>query len=470
MVNFKEDTDALWAAVTDQLKSAINSNINWPQGRPYCFKTSNNIKILSYVMVFGKRDKTLKVCVETNEGESGRNFISDIIAKAPNSHPIKRAELAQGEKNKEKWAWTISTNYENMSNDEIVAWYKNNYSDLYTFFENVNVPNSKTPISNNQTKKDQDNAYDIEKVVEGSSTEVANAKIRVYGKAQNRTALGIAHAYMVMYPQATMEDLIKAFPKSLNPDSGEKENFILASEIPASTDWKGYFNNEEELITTGDGKKVALVMLWTKPSFERIVFHAKQYGIIIADFEKRDGGAKKGGFRLEYLNGYVPPMMKEKKKSLWWVWLLLLLLFGGLAAFFALRKPQVVEVEKIVEVEKVVYLDRIEEIEKNFNAAQFIQGRADLSEDVKFVLHDLAKEMQRFPEVRLRIVGHTSSEGDPAFNQKLSEDRAQAAVDFPINHGGIDASRLEAIGKGSSEPIDLNNPEANRRTEFIIIE
>jgi outer membrane protein OmpA-like peptidoglycan-associated protein len=35
---------------------------------------------------------------------------------------------------------------------------------------------------------------------------------------------------------------------------------------------------------------------------------------------------------------------------------------------------------------------------------------------------------------------------------------------------GIDASRLEAEGKGSSEPLDPNNPEANRRTEFIIIE
>ena len=40
----------------------------------------------------------------------------------------------------------------------------------------------------------------------------AASKVRVYGKAQNRTALGIANAYMVMYPQATLEDLRKAFP------------------------------------------------------------------------------------------------------------------------------------------------------------------------------------------------------------------------------------------------------------------
>ena len=293
------------------------------------------------------------------------------------------------------------------------------------------------------------------------------SKVRVYGKAQNRTALGIAHAYMVMYPQATLEDLRKAFPNELNPDKGVKENFVYAEDKGTTADWEGYFKAEDELLTMGDDKKVSVVKMWTKPSFERIVSHAKLYDIEIAQFEAADKGGKKGGFRLEYLNGYVPPV--AKKKSLWWVWLLLLLLVGGVAAFVALRKPQVIEVEKVVEVEKIVYVDRIEEIEKNFNAAQFVQGKAELSEDAKFVLHDLAQLMQKHPELRLKLVGHTSSEGDPVFNQKLSEARAQAAVDFLVGRG-VDASRLEAEGKGSSEPIDENNPEANRRTEFIVIE
>ncbi|MDE6394741.1 MAG: OmpA family protein, partial [Duncaniella sp.] len=56
-------------------------------------------------------------------------------------------------------------------------------------------------------------------------------------------------------------------------------------------------------------------------------------------------------------------------------------------------------------------------------------------------------------------------------NQKLSEARAQAAVDFLVNKEGIDASRLEAVGKGSSEPKDPENPtsDVNRRTEFEIL-
>lgn len=301
------------------------------------------------------------------------------------------------------------------------------------------------------------------------------SKVRVYGKAQNRTVLGIMHAYMVMHPHATLEDLRKAFPNELNPDKGGvKEIFVYAEDKGTTANWEAYFKAEDELLTMGDGKKVSVVQMWTKPNFERMVSHAKLYDIEIAQFEAAEKGRKKGGFRLEYLNGYVPPV-PEKKKPLWWLWLLLLLillLLGGLAAYFATRPA---EVEKIVEVEKevivhdTVYVQQIEEIEKNFNAAKFIQGKAELSDDAKFVLHDLAKLMEKNADIRLQIVGHTSSEGDPAFNQKLSEKRAQAAVDFLVSRG-VDASRLQAQGKGSSEPIDENNPDANRRTEFIVIE
>ena len=109
-------------------------------------------------------------------------------------------------------------------------------------------------------------------------------------------------------------------------------------------------------------------------------------------------------------------------------------------------------------------------LQKNFNAAQFEQGKAELNDDAKLALHDLARVMKQNPNLRLRIEGHTSSEGDEQVNQKLSQDRAQAAVDFLVNKEGIDAARLTAVGKGSSEPIDPDNLEVNRRTEFEIIE
>lgn len=300
-------------------------------------------------------------------------------------------------------------------------------------------------------------------------------KVRVYGKAQNRTALGIMHAYMVMYPQATMEDLQKAFPNELNPDSGVKNNFVKAGEKGTDANWNGFFQKEDELLTMGDGTKVAVVSMWTKPSFERLVSHAAQYGIEIAKFEEAEGGGKKGSFRLEYLNGYVPPAPEKPKKGIpWWVWAIIgVIIVGLIVALLCRPKPEkevVTVTETVVQVD-TVYIQQLEQIEDNFNAAEFQQGKADLSEEAKFVLHDLAKLMNSYPELKLRIEGHTSAEGDAATNQKLSEDRAQAAVTFLVEHEGVDGSRLVAAGFGSSKlknTADPMSPE-NRRTEFEII-
>ncbi|MCF0206297.1 MAG: hypothetical protein HUK15_02610, partial [Bacteroidales bacterium] len=224
--------------------------------------------------------------------------------------------------------------------------------------------------------------------VKGSAADIAGARVRVYGKAQNRTALGIMHSYMIMYPQAKLEDLQKAFPDSLNPDSGVKKNFIYADEQGTTADWEGYFKKDDEVLTMGDGKKVAVVSMWTKPSLERLVAWAKQYGIIIADFEASKGGGTKGGFRLEYLNGYVPP--KPKKGVPIWVWIVIALLACGIAAALIFgRSGEAEVVEKVVVVHDTLYIQQIEEIENDFNAAQFQKGKADLSDDAKFVLHDL---------------------------------------------------------------------------------
>lgn len=304
-------------------------------------------------------------------------------------------------------------------------------------------------------------------------------KIKVYGKAQNRTALGIVHAYLVMHPETTLNEFRQAFPNDLCPDSGVKELLLPVEEAEKfNTKMSLYFAKPDEVLTLSDGQQIALAQVWSKSSFEKIVANAKTYDIVIAEFEKTMKG-EKGGYRLEYLNGYVPPTdtpEKKKKKSLWWLWVLIILLLLGALAYMFLKpasQPQVVErvveVEKQVVVRDTVYVEQIAEIETAFNAAQFEQGKADLNEKAKFALHDLAKVLSQNPELRLSITGHTSSEGDADVNLKLSKERAQAAVDFLVNTEGIDASRLTAAGKGSSEPVDPNNPEANRRTEFEII-
>lgn len=300
--------------------------------------------------------------------------------------------------------------------------------------------------------------------------ESKTSKVRVYGKAQNRTALGIVHAYMVMYPQATAADLQKAFPDSLTHMSSM---FYTQERLKNHPDSANFcFAEKDELIITSDKVKLALIKMWPENEFIPFVEHAKQYGIEIAKFEKGVKGVK-GGYRLEYLNGYVPPKAKnQKSKTALWVTTAAVVAAVGALTGLMLRPKQIVEVEKVVTVVDTVYLQQIKEIEKNFNAAQFQLGKADLSDDAKFVLHDLAKVMTQNPQLKLRLEGHTSAEGDAALNQKLSDARAHAAVDFLVQHEGIDASRLEAIGYGSSKLKNTANPNApeNRRTEFIVIE
>jgi outer membrane protein OmpA-like peptidoglycan-associated protein len=74
---------------------------------------------------------------------------------------------------------------------------------------------------------------------------------------------------------------------------------------------------------------------------------------------------------------------------------------------------------------------------------------------------------------RILIEGHASSEGDAAYNLKLSGERAKAVMTYLSDHG-IAKERLTSKGFGSSQPIADNSTEAgrekNRRVEFTILE
>ena len=88
-------------------------------------------------------------------------------------------------------------------------------------------------------------------------------------------------------------------------------------------------------------------------------------------------------------------------------------------------------------------------------------------------LEDAAKIMQDNPTIRVEIQGHTDNIGSDAYNQKLSERRAQSVVTYLVQNFGIDISRLTAKGYGESKPIASNdNAEGralNRRVQFFII-
>jgi outer membrane protein OmpA-like peptidoglycan-associated protein len=87
------------------------------------------------------------------------------------------------------------------------------------------------------------------------------------------------------------------------------------------------------------------------------------------------------------------------------------------------------------------------------------------------VLKGIAATLAENPTVRVKIVGHTSNDGDANANLVLSKQRAAAVKNALVKDFGIDGSRLETDGKGGAEPVDRGTtPEAkanNRRVEFI---
>lgn len=166
-----------------------------------------------------------------------------------------------------------------------------------------------------------------------------NGKIRVCGKSQNRTALGIINAYLVLRPDSTIDGLRMAFPNSLNPDSGVKSNFIDEEQMKAREggEWKGYFTKDEELIHLTDGSTVALVSMWTKPSLERLINKAAQFGIEAGEYNPADKERlTPAGYLLEYINGFNPDARPAEPKKKGCLGSLLLMIAAGASAGYYL--------------------------------------------------------------------------------------------------------------------------------------
>ena len=103
----------------------------------------------------------------------------------------------------------------------------------------------------------------------------------------------------------------------------------------------------------------------------------------------------------------------------------------------------------------------------------FDSGKATIRPKSKATLTKAVDVLTEFPTVRIEISGHTDSKGNDAFNQRLSEDRANAVKEY-FTARGIDASRIETRGAGEDEPIDDNKTRKgrakNRRIEFKLLE
>lgn len=87
-------------------------------------------------------------------------------------------------------------------------------------------------------------------------------------------------------------------------------------------------------------------------------------------------------------------------------------------------------------------------------------------------MEQILKAVTSRPTMKLRIEGHTDDQGSDAYNMKLSQQRAQAVVDWLVGKG-VEVSRLEAKGYGESRPVaDNGRPDGralNRRVEITVV-
>ncbi len=90
------------------------------------------------------------------------------------------------------------------------------------------------------------------------------------------------------------------------------------------------------------------------------------------------------------------------------------------------------------------------------------------------LLMQVAATLQAHPELlKVRVEGHTDSQGNDAANLDLSQRRANSVKRFLIDRG-VGESRLDAVGYGETKPVGNNltaaGREANRRVEFVVVD
>ena len=144
---------------------------------------------------------------------------------------------------------------------------------------------------------------------------------------------------------------------------------------------------------------------------------------------------------------------------------------NDLAKFSTKGLPITADLSKDLYLTRIVINQaiRIENIYYDFDQAEI---RPDAAKE----LDKLVKIMQQNPTIWIELGSHTDSRGDDKYNLKLSQKRAEAVVQYLINHG-IESSRLTAVGYGAKRLLNEcakgvycteEQHQLNRRTEFKI--
>lgn len=101
----------------------------------------------------------------------------------------------------------------------------------------------------------------------------------------------------------------------------------------------------------------------------------------------------------------------------------------------------------------------------------FASDSATLTSEAKFILDGNLGAINANPSAQLSIEGHTDNRLSDAYNQDLSERRAQSVANYLIS-SGVSSSRLNLTGKGESSPVASNDTREgrtqNRRVNIIV--
>lgn len=111
----------------------------------------------------------------------------------------------------------------------------------------------------------------------------------------------------------------------------------------------------------------------------------------------------------------------------------------------------------------------------DLRGVNFDFDRDELRPDAIAILNEAVQILQRYPELRVEVAGHTDKCGTDAYNQGLSERRARAVYDY-LTSNGVDSSRMAGPnGYGESRPLEMTpethpecRSETNRRTELNV--
>jgi outer membrane protein OmpA-like peptidoglycan-associated protein len=359
----------------------------------------------------------------------------------------------------------------------------------------------------------------LNKLSEKDKQELKNGVIEVTGKAMNRTALGVVAAIFKLFPNITFAELKEMLPDKINQGAPKtfKHGYMPYTDRPYGVVQKKelvdklcdenrnsdgninqtHFTEPDEMFKTSDGVTVCVSKLWESKdtvtgenNLQNLIDHVAQYGIKVVNFEGKEG-FKKGGYSLKVINPILfekiqnPPQNNKK-----------LVIAAAVLAGLAIISLLIYQLNKNVKVESQQNVElQVEKEEKKENTVEEVKVKLSKGEKVKDLsinFHNILFEynsdkikpesetdlqeafqfLNDFPNLKVKIIGHTSLEGDANYNQQLSEKRAKAVYDNLIKRG-IAKERLSFEGKGSAEPlVNATDEEANnknRRTEFKIL-